>query len=42
MIWDQLAPALGINLESNNFQVVNIFKTEDDDKACRSFDNMMW
>ncbi|MDV5111528.1 ABC transporter substrate-binding protein [Clostridium perfringens] len=29
MIWDQLAPALGINLESNNFQVVNIFKTEE-------------
>lgn len=29
MFWDQLAPALGINLESNNFQVVNIFKTEE-------------
>ena len=25
----QLAPALGINLESNNFKVVNIFKTEE-------------
>lgn len=29
MFWDQLAPALGINLEINNFQVVNIFKTEE-------------
>lgn len=29
MIWDQLCPALGINLESHNFDVVNIFKTEE-------------
>ena len=29
MIWDQLAPALGINLESNSFEVINIFKTEE-------------
>ena len=29
MIWDQLCPALGINLESNSFEVINIFKTEE-------------
>lgn len=29
MIWDQLCPALGVNLESHNFDVVNIFKTKE-------------
>ena len=29
MIWDQLSPALGINLESKSFEVVNIIKTEE-------------
>lgn len=29
MIWDELAPGLGISLRSNNFDVANIFKTEE-------------
>lgn len=29
MIWDKLAPGLGISLRSNNLDVVNIFETEE-------------
>ncbi|EGT3616623.1 extracellular solute-binding protein [Clostridium perfringens] len=29
MIWDELAPGLGISLRSNNFDVANIFETEE-------------